>query len=746
MTIAIDTETILIPDLGKVPTECGTPDLACVSFADGAEALVYHVDERPLLEDWLRSILVTDEIIVFHNSSFDIAVLCKAFPEHEPLWIQAVKDRRIRDTVQMFAFRELSAGRTLSLQNAVHKTLGRYIDKGDVRVSFSPDRPLSDEQRKYAIEDAKVTLELYRALEDTPYGGLTELRPYHVQPKAIVPEECGPDLDDGGPNSLDAVYSAASAWQAFTLSATGIGVDMDECARLAKVAQSELDAVRDELLEAGILEWVRDDRNGSQILEPVGMYTRAVGITRRWRWDREKQVYLRSDGTNVLSQPRRTKANQAALRATYETAAEALELDDVPRSKKTGEISLDYKYWNQFRKELPGACGAHMRYQKAQKLMGTYFRPLLEKLESCSTDAYPSVEDEPTRYETCDPQCEPSAPDSTLGASSSTCGAPSKGSGACPEDKAELSGKRLVVFGSYGIGFAETGRWTSWKPNLQNQPKSLRGMYVAPTSGYVIVSADYKSLELYTLCQALESFGLRGKLYETLKAGADAHRVAGALVHGIPEEDVTDNQRQGAKACNFGLPGGMGARRFYNYCRQQYGMDITFAQAAELRRSWFRDFAPEVAQFLAMLDISPSQEFREYGVRYRDWLASVGLDPEGEYSKWDLSRHLNAGRLYDVTISSGRRFPNRRYSQAANVHFQALGAEIVTRAFVKCADAGLDVISVVHDSISLQSPPPCAKLDAKLLAACMLEAQEEVCVDLVDFLPEPEVEIGERWS
>lgn len=40
---------------------------------------------------------------------------------------------------------------------------------------------------------------------------------------------------------------------------------------------------------------------------------------------------------------------------------------------------------------------------------------------------------------------------------------------------------------------------------------------------------------------------------------------------------------------NFGLPGGMKAKRFYQHCRTQ-GIDITMEKAAEMREQWIKAF------------------------------------------------------------------------------------------------------------------------------------------------------------
>jgi DNA polymerase I-like protein with 3'-5' exonuclease and polymerase domains len=55
-------------------------------------------------------------------------------------------------------------------------------------------------------------------------------------------------------------------------------------------------------------------------------------------------------------------------------------------------------------------------------------------------------------------------------------------------------------------------------------------------------------------------------------------------------EDVTDDERQLAKPCNFGLLYRMGKKGFYNYLRVNFVPDITFEEACELRERFFAGY------------------------------------------------------------------------------------------------------------------------------------------------------------
>jgi len=107
---------------------------------------------------------------------------------------------------------------------------------------------------------------------------------------------------------------------------------------------------------------------------------------------------------------------------------------------------------------------------------------------------------------------------------------------------------------SFHQAAASTGRLSSSNPNLQNIPvradlgRKIRGAFI-PEEGWWFVSADYSQVELRILAH------LSGdeRLAEAFSAGEDIHRRTAAAVLGLPIEAVTRQQRERAKAVNFGI-------------------------------------------------------------------------------------------------------------------------------------------------------------------------------------------------
>lgn len=105
-----------------------------------------------------------------------------------------------------------------------------------------------------------------------------------------------------------------------------------------------------------------------------------------------------------------------------------------------------------------------------------------------------------------------------------------------------------------------TGRISSSEPNLQNIPvrgepgRSLRKAFV-PQKGYVLIGADYSQIELRVLAHMSRDKAL----IESFNNDEDIHKATAARVLGIPEEEITSEQRSRAKAVNFGIIYGMSA-------------------------------------------------------------------------------------------------------------------------------------------------------------------------------------------
>jgi len=110
------------------------------------------------------------------------------------------------------------------------------------------------------------------------------------------------------------------------------------------------------------------------------------------------------------------------------------------------------------------------------------------------------------------------------------------------------------IHASFNQTVAATGRLSSSDPNLQNIPirtdigREIRKAFIAPP-GHHLISADYSQIELRILAHLSED----PALIEAFLAGEDIHQAVAAQINNIPLDEVTKDQRSGAKMVNFGI-------------------------------------------------------------------------------------------------------------------------------------------------------------------------------------------------
>lgn len=282
---------------------------------------------------------------------------------------------------------------------------------------------------------------------------------------------------------------------------------------------------------------------------------------------------------------------------------------------------------------------------------------------------------------------------------------------------------------------ARTGRESASCPSVQNVPKNkfgIRALFV-PAPGLVFTKADYSAQEMYTLCEAMIDRQIQGPLYEVLTSGKDIHKYAASLVLRKPMDQVTKEERQGQKALNFGVPGGLGPKKLAEYAHQCYGVLWTEQEAADRRHSFLSAFDDIEAYLQSM---KRGQDFllrKVSGLGRRDWAEALETDD------WNVIRtmtlHANpeiaamgqeAERQLTIELPTGFRRANCRFTEGANCAFQGLAAAVTKEAAWKAFRSGLEVVLVVHDEIVIQRRPDLPALDP-ILEHCMLSAFREVC-------------------
>ena len=141
------------------------------------------------------------------------------------------------------------------------------------------------------------------------------------------------------------------------------------------------------------------------------------------------------------------------------------------------------------------------------------------------------------------------------------------------------------IYASWRQLRAATGRMACDHPNLQNIPRRgpLRS-YIRAPEGRVFVIADYSQMELRIAAKISSD----KEMLSAYTEGRDLHTLTARSLTG--REEVTKDDRMLAKAVNFGLLYGMGAKVLQSYALRSYGVEMSLEEAAHYRRSFFKTY------------------------------------------------------------------------------------------------------------------------------------------------------------
>lgn len=111
------------------------------------------------------------------------------------------------------------------------------------------------------------------------------------------------------------------------------------------------------------------------------------------------------------------------------------------------------------------------------------------------------------------------------------------------------------IHSSFNQTITATGRISSTEPNLQNIPvrmemgRRIRGVFVPTDEDHVLVDADYSQIELRVLAHISGD----PTFIDAFNNNQDIHLRTASEIFGIPIDEVTPQQRNDAKAVNFGI-------------------------------------------------------------------------------------------------------------------------------------------------------------------------------------------------
>lgn len=131
---------------------------------------------------------------------------------------------------------------------------------------------------------------------------------------------------------------------------------------------------------------------------------------------------------------------------------------------------------------------------------------------------------------------------------------------------------------------ADSGRYSSSEPNLQNIPRILgpRECFI-PRFGYFHLHPDYDQVEMKIFVHLSEDEGMRAAVEK------DIHMYAATKVYQLPEEQITKEKRKRAKSIGFGILYGARPKRI-GITMSEKGLPTTATEAMVLFGAYHREF------------------------------------------------------------------------------------------------------------------------------------------------------------
>ncbi len=279
-----------------------------------------------------------------------------------------------------------------------------------------------------------------------------------------------------------------------------------------------------------------------------------------------------------------------------------------------------------------------------------------------------------------------------------------------------LTGKIHTEYATVGT---QTGRFSSKNPNMQQVPKKggYRECFMAD-EGYVFCAIDYSQQE-YRLVGALSKDPV---IINAYKSGLDIHTATGAIVAGVPMNEVTKEHREKGKTTNFAIIYGSTAWGL------AHNLKIPTNQGEKIINDVWSGYAR-------------LSKFKEAAERM---ILKLGFSctPIGR-------RRYNIAKPLYGDSKSFKKWEARVLREGFNHIVQGGGADVLKMAMVRIYKENpfgeyLKLCLQIHDEIVLQFHKSIAKMAVEFAVRIMEEEEQKFLGDIP-----AKVEAGklqERWS
>ncbi|HUY56605.1 MAG TPA: DNA polymerase I [Candidatus Micrarchaeaceae archaeon] len=256
------------------------------------------------------------------------------------------------------------------------------------------------------------------------------------------------------------------------------------------------------------------------------------------------------------------------------------------------------------------------------------------------------------------------------------------------------------VHTTFNQAVAATGRLSSTDPNLQNIPvrtevgRRIRAAFVPGREDWSLVSADYSQIELRVLAH------LSGdpRLAAAFARGDDVHADTAAQVFGVPQDQVSAEQRRMAKVVNFGILYGLSS----------YGLSRDLGIATDVADDFIRRYFATYAGVQGYLETVREQ------ARRQGYVTTI----------------LGRRRYLADINATNRQVREASERMAINMPIQGSAADIMKLGMIRTAMAlrasgsSARILLQVHDELLFEAPREAVAEIAELAAEGMSHAIE----------------------
>ena len=277
----------------------------------------------------------------------------------------------------------------------------------------------------------------------------------------------------------------------------------------------------------------------------------------------------------------------------------------------------------------------------------------------------------------------------------------------------------------FSVAGAITGRFTSkggdrvGYTNIQNIGRHFKKIFgYESNSNRSIVSADYGTAELIAGCAIFNIPTMK----DLIMNGVDLHKAMASEITGKGIDDITKEERQSAKAVNFGFLFGMGTERFQAYAYDTFGVKLTESECEEYKEVYYTAH-PAIKAY-----------HKDMGKK--------------------MSPKKKATCIVETAL--GRRVNPDRYMDALNIPVQGTIAECTKMAINYLYEDNpnlmkeVKLVNMVHDSIVIDTPDEHIDEVSQALVFAMKEAWREISkTPLFSFHELPigvDVDISKEWK